>query len=462
MNPQTTVEEIRQAIGAQAASTPASAAVVAGVSTDTRSLHPGDVFVALRGERFDGHAFIDDALRAGAAAVVAEQPAAPRHAGNPAVLQVADTLLALQRLASWHRDRLGLAVVAITGSNGKTTTKDFTAAALARRFRVTATRGNLNNHIGLPLSVLAAAADDQAAVWELGMNHPGELAPLCGISRPQVGIITNIGTAHIEFFGSRQAIAEEKCALARALPEGGTLVVPAGCEFVDYFRERTPAKLLAVGNGRGRVRAEALVFDHGTARFTLVIEGDQPATVHLGVEGRHMVANALLAAGAASALGVPAAEIAAGLGQAQLAGGRLTALDRCGVRILDDSYNANPESMAAALETLAETPVANGGRRIAVLGWMAELGPLAPDAHRQIGRLAAGLGLHVAAVGDPARPICEAAVAAGGHGELFTTHAQAAAWLADTAAAGDAVLFKGSRCAAVEQVLALAFPTEPA
>jgi UDP-N-acetylmuramoyl-tripeptide--D-alanyl-D-alanine ligase len=459
MNPGATIQQISAAIGADCAVP--SMAEVAGVSTDTRTLRPGDLFIALRGDRFDGHAFVAAAVQAGAAAVVVEQQAAVAISGGVPVLRVADSLLALQRLARWHRDRLGLAVVAITGSNGKTSTKDFTAAALAQRLRVTATRGNLNNHIGLPLSVLAARADDQAAVWELGMNHPGELAPLCQIARPRIGIITNIGTAHIEFLGSRDGIAEEKSAIARALPADGTLVVPAGCEFAGYFRQRTSAKVLPVGNGRGLVRAEGLVFDHGMACFTLVIEGHERVEVRLGVDGRHMVTNALLAAGAASVLGLSAAEIAAGLATARLAGGRLTRSERRGVLILDDSYNANPESMAAAIETLAETAIGNGSQRIAVLGHMAELGAFAGEAHARIGRLAAERGVRVAAVGDQARAISEAAAAAGGRSEYFATREQAAGWLAAAAVAGDVVLFKGSRTAAVEKILHSAFPGEP-
>jgi len=458
MNPAATIRDISGAIGAECALP--SDQPVTGVSTDTRTIVPGNVFFALRGERFDGHKFIDQAVQAGAAAVVVDSLDDPSAAGGSAVLEVKDTLLGLQRLALWHRGRLNADVIAITGSNGKTTTKDFTTGVLRRKFPVSATLGNLNNHIGLPLSVLSATAGHRAAVWELGMNHPGEIAPLCEICRPNIGIITNIGTAHIEFLGTREGIAEEKSALARALPDDGTLVVPAGCDFVEYFRRRTHAKVLPVGNGRGQVRAEELVFSGEGTRFMLVIEDQDPAEVMLPVAGRHMVANALLAAGAASVLGLTAAEIAAGLSEADLSGGRLTRIIRGGVEIIDDSYNANPESMAAALETLAEMPVLNGGRRIAVLGHMAELGGIAEEAHEKVGRLAAERGLSVAAIGEQARPILDGARAAGGNAEHFLGHGEAAEWLAGIAAAGDVVLFKGSRMAAVETVLQQAFPEE--
>jgi UDP-N-acetylmuramoyl-tripeptide--D-alanyl-D-alanine ligase len=458
MTPPATIRDICGAIGASCAEPPDQP--VSGVSTDTRSLRPGDLFFALRGERFDGHRFIGAAVQAGASAVVVESLDDPSVAGAAPVLEVGDTLLALQRLARWHRDRLDAEVIAITGSNGKTTTKDFTAGVLRRKLLVSATRGNLNNHIGLPLSVLAAGAEHRATVWELGMNHAGEIAPLCEICRPTIGIITNIGTAHIEFLGTREGIAEEKGALARALPKSGTLVVSAGCDFVEYFRRRTHAKVLAVGNGRGQVRAENLESSPGRTRFRLVIEGDAPAEVELPVGGRHMVSNALLAAGAASVLGLSAAEIAAGLAEAEISGGRLTRSVRRGVEILDDSYNANPESVAAALETLAELPVLNGGRRIAVLGHMAELGAFAEEAHRKVGQLTAERGLQLVAVGELARPILEGAHDAGGQAEHFIDAGAAADWLGGSVREGDAVLFKGSRAAAVETVLKQAFPEE--
>jgi len=226
---------LAHAVGGQIVAGEEDIMVGPDVSTDSRSLCPGAVFFALRGERYDGHKFIKDALAAGASAVVAEEWEGTAPYGS-AVVRVADTLGALQRLACWYRARLDLPVVAVTGSNGKTSTKDFTASVLSQRFRVNATKGNLNNHIGLPLTVLSTGAERTAAVWEMGMNHVGELAPLCEIARPKIGIITNIGTAHIEFMGTREAIAEEKSALARSLPADGTLLVPAGCDFFEYFR----------------------------------------------------------------------------------------------------------------------------------------------------------------------------------------------------------------------------------
>ena len=427
--------------------------VTAGVSTDTRKLTPGAAFFALRGENFNADLFARKALEAGASvAVVGEwQGEAPP---NTSVIVVPDTLLALQRLAVWWRKQLDIPVVAVTGSNGKTSTKDFTSSVLSRAFNVSATRGNLNNHIGVPLSVLATTPEHTAAIWEMGMNHSGEIAPLCEIARPKFGVITNIGTAHIEFLKTREAIAEEKGMLARSLPADGILFLPAICEFRDYLRQRSRAAMIAVGNGRGLVRAENLRFESDGTSFTLVIEGEEPAEVTLPVPGRHMVTNALLAAGVGWKLGISPAEIAAGLSNSVLTGGRLGRYDYQGATVIDDTYNANPESMAAAIETLADTPVSNGARRIIVLGRMGELGPHAPAAHLRTGALAAERHLTVIAVGEGSEGIAKGAKDAPHFPDLDL----AAKWLAREVKPGDVVLFKGSRAATVERVMHAAFP----
>ena len=426
------------------------------VSTDTRSIPAGSAFFALRGERFDANDFAAQAISAGASIVVVERWTGP-DPGNAAVVRVPDSLAALQRFAAWYRRQRELPVVGITGSNGKTSTKDFTAAVLGRAYSVCATRGNLNNHIGVPLSVLSLEESHGAAVFEMGMNHAGEIAPLCEIAKPNLGIITNIGTAHIEFLGSRESIAEEKGSLARALPEDGVLFLPVGCDFHDYFKRRTKARVVSVGNGRGLIRAENLRQDEGRSHFTLVIDGKPSAEVELPVTGRHMVTNALLAAGTGWFLGMAPEEIAAGLSATVLTSGRLRRFVAGGVVVFDDTYNANPESMAAAIDTLAETPLPHAGnRRFAVLGRMGELGPHAAEAHLKVGRLAAERGLLVVAVGEGAEGIAEGA----GKAEHFPDGAAAAAWLAANARAGDAVLFKASRSAAIERVMRQAFPSQ--
>jgi UDP-N-acetylmuramoyl-tripeptide--D-alanyl-D-alanine ligase len=427
--------------------------VSGGVSTDTRELPQGSAFFALRGENFNGDTFAAQALTNGASVAIVQAWEGASPAGA-AVIVVSDTLLALQRLACWWRKQLDIPVVAITGSNGKTSTKDFTSAVLSRKFHVSATLGNLNNHIGVPLTVLATTPEHTAAVWEMGMNHSGEIAPLCEIARPKYGIITNIGTAHIEFLKTREAIAEEKGMLARALPTDGILFLPATCEFRDYLRQRTKASMIAVGNGRGLVRAENLRFGKDGTDFTLVIEGENPVEVNLPVPGRHMVTNALLAAGVGWKLGITPLEIAAGLSAAALTGGRLGRYESRGTTVIDDTYNANPESMAAAIETLADTPVLEGSRRIIVLGRMGELGPHAPAAHLRTGALAAERNLTVVAVGEGSEGIAEGAK----NSPHFPDLDQAAAWLAHEAKPGDVVLFKGSRSATVERVMHTAFP----
>lgn len=430
--------------------------LASAVSTDTRTIPTGSAFFALRGERFDANDFARQALHSGASVVVVERWEG-EEPENGAVIRVPDGLAALQRLAAWYRRQRELPVVGITGSNGKTSTKDFTAAVLGEAYQVCATRGNLNNHIGVPLSVLSLEESHAAAVFEMGMNHPGEIAPLCEIARPGFGIITNIGTAHIEYMGSRESIAEEKGALARSLPEGGALFIPAGCDFHDYFKRRTKAKVITVGNGRGLIRAEDLRQEDGGSRFTLVIDDKPVAEVKLPVTGRHMVTNALLAAGTGWFLGMKPEAIARGLANTVLTSGRLRRFTSGGVVVFDDTYNANPESMVAAIDTLAETPVReNSGQRFAVLGRMAELGPHAPEAHLKIGRLAAERGLVVVAVGEGSQGIAEGA----GHAEHFPDGTAAAAWLAGHAKPGDVVLFKGSRSAAIERVMNQAFPSQ--
>jgi UDP-N-acetylmuramoyl-tripeptide--D-alanyl-D-alanine ligase len=448
-----TAQKIAEILGTQVAAGNPDALVSAGVSTDTRKLKSGVAFFALRGENFDGDQFAQKALEDGAALAVVHSwdGIAPP---TTAVIVVPDVLLALQILAHWWRKQLDIPVIAITGSNGKTSTKDFTAAVLSKRYNVSATAGNLNNHIGVPLTVLATTLEHTAAVWEMGMNHSGEIAPLCEIARPKYGIITNIGTAHIEFMGSREAIAEEKGTLARSLPVDGKLFLPANCDFNEYFRQRTRATIIPVGNGRGLVRAEDLRFEADGTRFTLVIQGQEPAPVSLTVPGRHMVTNALLAAGVGWKLGLSTAEIADGLSNAVLTGGRLRSFDHRGVKVIDDTYNANPESMAAAIETLAETPVTDGARRIIVLGRMGELGSHAPAAHLRTGALAAERKLTVIAVGQGSEGIAEGA----GNAPHFSDLEEAAGWLTREAKPGDAVLFKGSRSATVEKVMHAAFP----
>ncbi len=431
-----------------------SAVATSGVFTDTRRPVAGALFIALKGENFNADNFAASALEGGASIAIVHQWSGGEIPEGKAVIEVSDTLFALQRLAHWWRSQLDIPVICITGSNGKTSTKDFTKAVLSQAFDVHATQGNFNNHIGLPLTVLSTTREHTAAIYEIGMNHSGELSPLCEIARPQYGIITNIGTAHVEFLGSREAIAEEKGTLGRYLPENGLLFTPAHCDFNEYFRARTRARMVPVGNGVGLVRAENLRPETSGTRFTLVIEGEEKAEVSLPVPGKHMVMNALLAAAIGWKLGISPGAIAAGLSGTKLTSGRLRQIRWDGITLLDDTYNANPESMAAAIETLAEMEIPEGNRRIAVLGKMGELGVFSDEAHLTLGRLAASKDLTLIAVGEGAEGI------ASGAGALhFPTVEKASAWLLSNSRRGDVILFKGSRTAAIEKVLQSAFPT---
>lgn len=418
--------------------------ISAGVSTDTRNIPTGALFFALKGENFDAHRFLAEAAEAGAGALVV-QGSANLPEGIPVIL-VNDTIEALQALAKWYRGELEIPVVAITGSNGKTSTKDLTRSVLSQKFRVNATLGNLNNHIGLPLTVLATTADDEVGVFEMGMNHAGELAPLCEIGQPDVSIITNVGTAHIEHLGSRKAIAIEKGAVARALSEKGILLLPSDCDEIDDLRTSTPARVITVGDSE--IRAENIVSGESGSDFDLVIDGLGTVRTSIPVVGRHMISNALLAAGAGFVLGLSLKEISTGLVNAELTSGRLRRYPSNGLTVIDDTYNANPESVIAALETLVSLP--GDGRRIAALGMMAELGSHAVEAYPRIGGIAKDLGVTLVAVGEDTKSY--------GANHRFETHEEASTWLSNETSPGDIVLFKGSRMAAMDRVMKLTFP----
>ena len=418
--------------------------ISAGVSTDTRRLPAGAMFFALKGENFDAHHFLAKAVEAGAGALVLQDDSNLPE-GIPVVL-VNDTLEALQSLAKWYRSELGIPVVAITGSNGKTSTKDYTHSVLSQKFRVNSTLGNLNNHIGLPLTVLATAANDEIGVFEMGMNHSGELASLCEIGRPDVSIITNVGTAHIEHLGSRKAIAIEKGTVARVLSDRGTLLLPSDCDDLYDFRASTPARVITVGGGE--IRAENTVSGESGSAFDLTIDGLGTKRTSISVVGRHMISNALLAAGAGFVLGLDLDEISAGLTKATLTSGRLRRYLSHGLTVIDDTYNANPESVTAALETLASLP--GDGRKIAALGMMGELGEHALEAYPRIGGIARDLGVTLVTVGDDANKY--------GADHHFKTHEEAATCLSNETSPGDIVLFKGSRMAAMDRVMKLTFP----
>jgi UDP-N-acetylmuramoyl-tripeptide--D-alanyl-D-alanine ligase len=426
--------------------------LITNLSTDSRTVQPGELFVALRGENFDGHKFVEQAAQRGAAGAIVETKWTGRPSPGFFLLRVPDTLLAYQQIAAHYRRSLGIKVVAITGSNGKTSTKDFTASVLAHRFRVAKTEGNFNNHVGLPRTMLEATAHDQIGVWEIGMNHPGEIAPLAQLAHPDVAIITNVGIAHLQFMGTREAIAREKGDLAAAVPAGGTVILNRGDEFADAIAQRTAARVIFAGVDRGEVQAREIVQTAEGAEFT-VLEGAHRCHAVLPVPGMHMVQNALLAIAAGRVFGLSLEECAAGLAAAPITQARLQIKNIGGVQFIDDSYNANPDSTKAALHTLAE--LETDGQRIAVLGPMAELGAESVRGHREVGEIAASLGIDgLISLGKDSSEIAFAARAAGlANSCTLASAAEVAELLCETTHPGDLVLIKGSRSARTERVL---------
>jgi UDP-N-acetylmuramoyl-tripeptide--D-alanyl-D-alanine ligase len=446
MNP-LTVSQIAQFAGA-ALSSGDGTVVVNKVSTDSRTIKRGELFVALRGENFEGHDFIEASAKAGATGALVDLNWAGNVPNNFVLLRATDTLQAYQTLAANYRRSLALKVLAITGSNGKTSTKDFAASVLARRFRVTKTEGNFNNHVGLPRTILEATSGDEVGVWEIGMNHPGEIAALSNIA----AIITNIGVAHIEFMGSREAIAAEKGALAEAIKPQGTVILNADDPFTQGIAARLRAKVVLAGTTGGAVQAIEIRQSAEGSEFTIV-EGAHRCRAQLPVAGSHMVQNALLAVAAGRAFGLSIEECAAGLAAAPLTKARLQIKEIRGVQFLDDSYNANPDSMKAALRTLVELEA--DGKRIAVLGEMRELGIESERGHREIGETAATLGVdQLITIGDAAELIGEGARTAGLDRVLSArSTGEAAKLLGEIAKPGDLVLIKGSRATRTEEVI---------
>ena len=392
-----------------------------GCAIDSRQVGPDGIFVAFPGERVDGNAFARPAIEAGAGCVVLTREPEPAaielaRARGCALVAAAEPTEFLLSLAAWYRGRLCATVVGITGSIGKTTTKDLLAGLLAQRYRVHATRGNLNNQIGLPLTLLSAPADAEVLVLEMGMNHPGEIDRLSRCARPDIAVITKIGTSHIGMLGGRAAIARAKSEIMDGMPEGGVLVLSGDDDFTPLIADEALLRrgLVPLICGRGAdadVRASDVALDEeGRPSFSLSLPGEEPVAATLPCLGAQSVANAVLAAGVAHELGLAAPEIQAGLAAAHLTGRRQEVRRAaCGARVIDDSYNASPESMAAALDLLAQLPCA--GRRVAVLGEMGELGEEAPFFHGLVGAYAAARrpDLLVCVGGDDARTMAAAA-----------------------------------------------------
>ena len=438
---------------------PTSVSSVEGAAVDSRTVAPGCLFVALRGERVDGHRFVAEAVARGAVAALVERPVQLPAGSDAALVQVPDPLRALQDLAAWWRDRHAVRVVGITGSTGKTLAKEVVADVVARTEPVLRNEGNLNSETGLPITLLRLTDAHRVAVLEMSMYTEGEIARLAEIARPEVGVVLNVQPMHLLRAGSIEAIARAKGELPAALGRDGLAVLNADDPRVAAMRGATAAEVRTFGLGAGAdVRAEAIV-TRGLAgtEFTLVTPWGE-RRVRSATPGRHLVPHALAAAAVAERFGTPLDEVAAALAAGSHAPHRMAPLEAAsGATLVDDTYNAAPWSVAAALDFLAETPLPAGRRRYAVLGDMLELGPDEERLHREIGAHAARIVDGLVAVGERGAWIADAARAAGLSRIATARDADDAALAVERELApgvGDVVLLKASRGIELDRAVA--------
>ncbi len=418
---------------------------VAGWSVDTRTQNPGDLYFALRGTHYDGHDYVAAALERGAAAVVVD-----RGLGAPRELLVPDTLRALQDLGRWARRQWGGAVVGVTGSAGKTTTKDAIAHLLSVEIPTGRSMGNFNNHVGVPLSILRLPGDCRVGVLEMGMNHAGEIRELASIALPEIGVVTNVGYAHVEFFDSIEGVAAAKRELIESLPSDGVAVLNADDPRASRFAESHRGRTITFGFAEtAAVRAENVDYRPEGARFRAL-----GVDYETGLTGRHAVANLLAAIAVAQVFGIAPERLRDAVGTFAAGPMRGERIEHRGMVIWNDCYNSNPEAAQSMIDVLLRTPAR---RRIAVLGEMLELGHASEELHRKLGRYAAAgrvdwlVGVH----GD-AHWMNEEALAAGmpvAEAPFFDDPAAAGEWVRGVARPGDALLFKGSRGVRVERAL---------
>lgn len=423
-----------------------SGASVTGVTTDSRAVQPGQLFIPLVGERFDGHAYISKALDGGAAGCLTA--AAPETLlPGKLYIQVADTRLALKALASWYRDKFDLPVVQVTGSAGKTTTKEMIASVLSQRYNTLRTEGNFNNDIGAPLTLLRLMPEHQAAVIETGMNHFGEIRYLGEMVRPDIAVITNVGDAHIENLGNtRQGILRAKCEIFENLTPEGVAVLNGDDELLNTVT--LPQTILRCGVGDGCGVRVTDIDDRGLegVACTVTIEGEH-YRLTTSAPGRYMIYPMAMAAAIGRRLGLTGEEIAAGVAAYTTVGSRMHLIRLPGERlVIDDCYNANPQSMAEGLRMLAASPAQH---RVAVLGDMGELGQLTAQAHRDMGALTRRLGLTAVAVGEKMHALTEADPQA----QWFATVEEAMPAIRQLFTPGTAVLVKASHAMHFERIV---------
>lgn len=438
------------------------ATLIRRVNTDSRVVQPGDLFIALAGERHDGHKFLSDVVQKGVAAVMVETNKVPAGKSKCAVVAVKNTRQALGQLAARYRRDFSLPTIAVGGSNGKTTTKELLASVLCQKLETLWSEASFNNDIGVPLTLLRLENKHQAAVMEVGTNHPGELAPLVTMVQPKFAVITNIGREHLEFFGDVAGVAQEEGTLAELLPEGGTLFINGDNEWAAPIIRRSRARAVRVGvTEQNDWRAGNIRTDKQGAWFRATApQADLSGDYRINLLGRHQVTNALLAIAVGAELGVARADIERGLAECQPPKMRMQLWESNGVRVLDDAYNANADSMLAALQTLQDIPCK--GRRVAVLGDMAELGAHSEAAHLEIGRRAAESGVgQLFAVGQMAPVMARAAREAGLNRVFEFLDVEAAAPAVKSfVKAGDVVLLKASRATHLERIVELLRPAD--
>jgi len=440
--------ELIEALGAHLIDRRGGRDAYRAVANDSRTLQPGDLFFAIETEKRDGHAFVADAVGRGAAGVVVA-----REVETPpdvAVYRVHDTRAALAALAAWWRSRFPVQVIGVTGSVGKTTTKELVATLLSERHHVLKSPANFNDDVGLSMTLFMLEPGHDRAVVEMGMYALGEIRGLCAIARPAVGVVTNVGPSHLERLGTLDAIARAKSELVEALPPDGLAVLNADDPAVLAMRARTTARVLTYGLGEADVRGSE-VEGRGLdgVEFAIAYQGRRER-VRSPIPGRQVVHNALAAATVALADGIPLRDVAAALSQATIPGRVQLHPGRAGSLIIDDTYNASPASVLAALDLLSELP----GRHVAVLGDMRELGSATIEGHRDVGRRAAEVADVVVTIGELGKLIAEAAREAG-HPcvQAFDTKEEAARDLAPRLQQGDCVLLKASRALALETMV---------